>query len=163
MTQPSTTHRATIHHTTQRLYNMPQGGRRQKPAIHNNVTQQETPQPNENYTTPRNTTQWYTTQPTTTKKHMTRHGKANARHNTTPPTPHDTTQNMLRRDATTQPSDTTRPDTILRGTTRRHGYTLHHVTNRNILRKQGAATHHDITRRNAPPVPTLFATALPHG
>ena len=138
-TQPNRTRHATTHHTTQRLHNMPQGSTRQQPAIHNNFTQHETPQPNKNYTTPGNTTQYYTTQETATKRHTTGHGKANARHNTTP------------RDATrhnTKHAATRRND----ATTRRHT-TKYHPTRHNTMTRlhDAAPRHQPKTRCRNPP------------
>ena len=119
MNQHSAAHRDAPRNTTATQRNVPQGGTRRKPALHNNVTQHAIPQPNGSYTTPHNTAQYCTARPTA-KKNNTKRGMAQPTPGTTRHhlTPHSkTTQHTLRHDATPQPGDNTRPNAIQRGTT----------------------------------------------
>ena len=118
MTQHSATHCDAPHNTTATHSNVPQGGTRQKPALHNNGTQHATPQPNGSYTTPHNTARCCTTQPTTKnniKRGMAQPAPGTTRHHLTPH--NETTQHTLRHDATPQPRDVTQPNASQRGTT----------------------------------------------
>ena len=118
MTKDSATHCNAPHNSTATRSNVPQGGARQKPALHNNGTQHATPQPNGSYTTPHNTAQCCTAQPTT--KNSIKHGMAQPTPGTTRHhlTPHnETTQHTLRPEATPQPRDATQPNANQRGTT----------------------------------------------
>ena len=118
MTQHSATHCDAPRNTTATHSNVPQGSTRQKPALYNNGTQQATPQPNGSYTTPHNTAQYCTAQPTTKnniKRGVAQPTPGTTRHHLTPH--NETAQHTLRHDATPQPRDATQPNGVQRGTT----------------------------------------------
>ena len=127
MKQHSAAHRDAPRNGTAAQRNVPQGGTRQKPSLHNNVTQHATPQPNGSYTTPHNTAQYCTAQPTAKKKHKTRHCAVNARHHNTPPKTgkqHNTAHATTRRNSTTTRRHTTQRQPTQHNTTTR----LHNAT-----------------------------------
>ena len=153
MTQHSAEHRKAPHNTTATQRHIPQGGTQQKPALHNNITQHATPQPNGSYKTPhktqRNTAQH--SQPPKTTQNTAWHSQRPAQQDTTQH--HTTTRHNTRCDTTQRQNHATPHDqTPSNAAQHDDAATQRHITNR----KQRAATHHDLT---LPPC----AAAPPHG